>query len=128
MFFAPTADGIISLMKQKYSSRRLIENEVIFRDVNKNIQEFVDDEKHTPSLLPFYCECSNPDCIERIEMTTGQYAKIHKDRKNFITLIGHEYKQVERVVKKTSNYQVVEKHFTPPKPEAIDMALKAIKI
>ncbi len=115
-------------MKPKYSERRLIENEVIFRDVNKNIQEFIDGENNTPTLLPFYCECSNPECIERIEMTTELYSEIHKNRSHFITLIRHEFPEVEKILKKENNYQIVEKHFTPPKPEAIDMALKAIKI
>jgi hypothetical protein len=112
----------------KKSDRRLIENEVIFRDVNKNIQEFVDGENNAPALLPFYCECSNPECIERIPMTTEQYSKLHKDDRHFITRIGHESPEVEEILNKESNYQVVEKHFTPPEPAAIDMALKAIKI
>ena len=112
----------------KKSERRQIENEVIFRDVNKNIQEFVDSEDNTPSKLPFYCECSNPECIERIEISTEVYSKIHKNRRHFITMVGHESPEVEKILEKSTHFQVVEKHFTPPEPEAIDMALKAIKI
>ena len=112
----------------KNSNRRLIENEVIFRDVNKNIQEFVDSEDNTPSTLPFYCECSNPECIERIELSTELYSKVHKNRSHFITVVGHESLEVENILEKNSNFQIVEKHFTPPEPEAIDMALKAIKV
>lgn len=110
------------------SDRRLIENEVIFRDVNKNIQEFVDNEQNAPNKLPFYCECSNPECIERIELSTELYATLHKKQKHFITIVGHEFPEIEKVLKKDSHYQVVEKHFTPPKPESINMALKSIKI
>lgn len=112
----------------KRSDRRLIENEVIFRDVNKNIQEFVESEDETPASLSFYCECSNPDCLERIELPTTLYAKLHKNKKHFITAIGHEFLEVEKILKKHSNYQIIEKHFTPPKPENINMALNAIKV
>lgn len=112
----------------KKSDRRLVENEVIFRDVNKNIQEFVDAEAETPAKLSFYCECSNPDCLERIELSTEHYEKLHRNKKHFITVVGHEFLEVEKVLKKHSNYQVVEKNFTPPKPESINMALKAIEV
>src|SRR5437763_8771104 len=116
--------------KPKFSKRRLVENEVIFKDVNKNIKEFIDEQ--TPgtdsTVLPFYCECSKPDCIERINLSTTEYEKLHKGDRLYVTLVGHEFTDVEDVVKKQSHYQVVQKHFTPPMPKDINMALKSIKI
>lgn len=114
--------------QSKFSNRRLIENEVIFKDVNTNIKEFIKEETSgTPAtILPFYCECSNPECIERINLSTTKYEKLHKTRRLYVTAIGHEFPEVEKVVNKESHYQVVEKHFTPPRPEDINMALKSI--
>jgi thymidylate kinase len=96
--------------------------------VNKNIQEFVEGEANMPDKLAFYCECSDPECIERIELTTDDYARSHKEDRHFITKVGHEFTQIEKVLKKYSHYQVVEKNFTPPDPESIDMALRAIEV
>jgi hypothetical protein len=108
--------------------KRLIENEVIFRTVNENIQEFIEEETQLSSgeTISFYCECSRPDCLERIKLTSSEYKKLHKDKKNFIVLIGHEFPEVERVIEKSSNYEVVEKHFNPPKAKDIDLALNSI--
>ena len=106
---------------------RLIENEVIFRDVNKNIQEFLQQEELTKSkAVSFYCECSRPDCVQRIKLTPHEYEKLHKDNKHFVTLVGHEFSEVEKVLSKKDHYQLVEKHFTPPRAGNIDLALKAI--
>lgn len=43
-------------------------------------------------------------------------------------MVGHESLEVEKILEKNDHFQVVEKHFIPPEPEAIDMALKAIKV
>lgn len=114
--------------QSKFSKMRLIENEVIFKDVNTNIKEFIKEETSGTSttILPFYCECSDPECIERINLSTTEYEKLHKNRRLYVTVIGHEFPEVEKVVNKESHYQVVEKHFTPPKPQEINMALKTI--
>lgn len=116
------------MTNKKLSKRRLIENEVIFRSVNQNIQEFMDEKTNSTGLMPFYCECSEPNCVERIEMTTEEYAKIHENKKWFITKPKHQFFMIEKVIKKTQNYQIVEKYFTPPSQESIDTALKAIEI
>jgi hypothetical protein len=112
----------------KYSKRRLVENEVIFRDVNKNIKEFIEEETAgtASTVLPFYCECSDPECIERINLSTTEYENLHKGKNLYVTVVGHEFTEVEKVVKKDSRFQVVQKHFKPPNPKDIDMALKAI--
>lgn len=114
----------------KFSKRRLIENEVIFKDVNKNIKEFIEEETagSASTILPFYCECSNPECIERINLSTTEYERLHKGKRLYVTVVGHEFTEVEDVVKKESRFQIVQKHFTPPKPKDIDMALKAINV
>lgn len=110
--------------------QRLIENEVIFKDVNKNIKEFIEEDTTgtASTVLPFYCECSNPECIERINLSTTEYGILHKGNRLYVTIVGHEFPEVEKVIKKDSQYQIVQKHFTPPKPQDISMALKAIKV
>lgn len=105
---------------------RLIANEVIFRDVNKNIKEFIEENDPKAKLILFYCECSSPDCVERIELTAKDYDELHKNKKRFVILNGHEFPEVEKIIFKDSQYQIVEKHFEPPKAKDINLALKSI--
>ncbi len=107
--------------------KRLIENEVIFRDVNEHVKDFLEEEGDSKNRRsPFYCECSKPNCLERINLTLKEYGELHKNNKQFVILTGHEFLEVEDVVKKYDHYQIVEKHFQPPKAENIDMALNSI--
>lgn len=108
--------------------KRLIENEVIFRSVNKDVQNFIEDSpKHSENdRALFYCECSKPNCLRKIKLSAKKYAELHKDKKHFMVLVGHEYPEVERVIDKTKNYQIVEKFFQPPKAKDIGNKLKSI--
>ena len=117
-------------MSNKPSDRRLIENEVVFRQLNEQIQKGIEEVnkiaaedgqpeymiKHGPGdpALHFYCECSNVNCVDRVEVTLHEYNKIHKNRDQFVVLPGHEIKRVEHVVREESGYVVVRKHITPP--------------
>lgn len=106
--------------------KRLIENEVIFREVNSNISEFIKENGNDNQPTPYYCECSKPNCVERIDLTPREYSETHKNNKQFVILNGHEFPEVEKVVKKTDKYQVVEKHFEPPKASNLNLALHRI--
>jgi hypothetical protein len=108
----------------KLSKRRLAENEVIFRQINTEIKEFVledsADSAFADKPLRFYCECSNMDCRERIVMTAQEYERLHDDEMNFIVRPGHAMPEVENEVKKDGGYVVVKKMDLPPAPEDID--------
>lgn len=114
---------------QKFSERRMIENEVIFRQVNENVKDFltVDNKINTVKKQLFYCECANPDCIEKIELTPAQYTKLHQNDRHFVTVTGHEFPEVEAVVSKEYDIQVVQKYDVPPSAESINLVLKTIK-
>lgn len=102
--------------------RRLIKNEAIFRDYNENIQQGLVElkrmaketgqEDYLPDEDPplhFYCECSNIRCRRRIVLKPKTYDMIHKNRKRFIVVRGHEVGEIEKSVTEKDNYSVVEK-------------------
>jgi hypothetical protein len=63
-------------------------------------------------LLPtadWFCECADPACAERIEMTKLEYEAIRAHPKRFPVMHGHELPEVERVVAIQPGYLVVEK-------------------
>jgi hypothetical protein len=104
------------------SQKRLIENEMIFRGANQKVQRALVRLKKSAEIegiaplssaadipLYFYCECSDRKCRERIMLKPSAYQKLHKDRSRFLVLPGHQTPKVEKVIKSTKNYTLVEK-------------------
>lgn len=104
------------------SVRRLVENEMFFKQPNQKVVEGLSDLEQLAEatdqqdLLPdttqpiqFYCECSDGTCRKRIALTPGKYADLHKNHNQFIVLPGHEVPQIEHVITSTDDYTVVEK-------------------
>ena len=63
----------------------------------------VDDE------YEFVCECSSPECVERVTLTLRQYERVRADGARFVLVPGHTNPDVELVVHRTADHQVVEK-------------------
>jgi hypothetical protein len=105
----------------------MVENEVVFRDHNERVQENFEEIiklakesgqedliRPDDTALYFYCECSDENCRRRILMKPSVYHAIHKNRRHFVLISGHETKVIERVVQNEADYCVVEKFIKPP--------------
>ncbi|MFI5275540.1 MAG: hypothetical protein ACHQT5_01820 [Candidatus Saccharimonadales bacterium] len=113
-------------MVDTYSVRRLIENEAIFRRHNEKVKDDLEElnelaisEGEVPPVkqsmvLHFYCECSDENCAKRVSVRLDEYTNVHTNKRRFILLPGHEVGMVEKVVKRTPKYLVVEKFLDPP--------------
>lgn len=114
-------------MSLSASRRQMTENEVVFRTYNERVkknlaeikqlaeqtgQDYLVNNDDTP--LHFYCECSDENCKRRVLMKPSEYERIHKNRKHFVMLCGHETKAVERIVYQNGEYCVAEKYLNPP--------------
>ena len=111
----------------KQSVRRLAENEVIFREANKDAEAFLRDTGAASSTtLPFFCECSDVNCRGRIEISAEEYDQLHKSKQYFIVLDGHEIPQIERVVARKDGFNVVAKLGDLPDDKDINVALKRL--
>ena len=114
-------------MNQTQSERRMAQNEVVFRRFNEKVQKGFQDIKQmavetnqehliqiddTP--LHFYCECSDENCRKRVMLKPSAYRKIHRNRRRFVLICGHETVQIEKVVGRFDNYCVVEKSVAVP--------------
>jgi hypothetical protein len=110
----------------KLSERRLKENEVIFQQANKGVADFILEEKGGDPVIKFYCECSNMDCRERISLKVSEYSELHKNKRHFIALKGHEMPKIEKTVSKHKGFSVVEKYGKIPSVEDIDKTLSTI--
>lgn len=108
----------------KFSERRLKENEVIFQQANKGVAEFVQEATgESNPVIRFYCECSNMDCRQRIPLTAQKYTELHQNKRQFIAIAGHEMPEIEKVVLNGPGYTVVEKFGEVPSPEDIEAVL-----
>ncbi len=93
--------------------QRLANNERLMRSGNKKIQRMI--ENHTPKdeqtnlEVDFECECSSLSCNERIALTVDEYEKLHKHKKQFVLVKGHEIPTIEKIVKDKDSFIIVEK-------------------
>jgi hypothetical protein len=114
-------------MHKDMSERRLVENEVFFRQANEKVANGLKELEELarlegqPELAPdgdqiiqFYCECSDEKCRKRIGLTAKEYRKLHQNRDQFIVLPGHSMPELERTVKSEEKYVIVEKYLTAP--------------
>ena len=99
---------------------RQARNEALIREVNERIEQ-VDksaDPEGESLRFEFLCECGEGEggdlrCAERIEMTVAEYEEVRQQDDRFALLPGHETRELERVVRRTERYVIVDK-----KPEA----------
>lgn len=90
--------------------RRKVVAEIQTRAVNEKVEELLDDagaDRQDPA--GFFCECSDPVCPARIEITPARWEALHADRRIFVVVPGHQDREVERVVDSLPGYLVVRK-------------------
>ena len=91
-------------------AQRIGFNEAVFREVNERVREVSDafvDTADTP--LPLACECGDATCVERFEMSRDEYEELRADASLFAVVPGHEAPDVEDVVARRGEYDVVRK-------------------
>ena len=90
--------------------RRLADNEALFREINERVQEQAEAHGDDGHVYAYFCECSRPDCIERVNITSAEYEEVRADGARFILVAGHEIDEIEEVVDNTlADAVVVEK-------------------
>jgi len=98
------------------SERRLVENETIFRDANQEINFLASrvlGQAQTVIPVGFYCECSDRECRERIELTPEEFVKVHSISNQFVIKCGHEVLRIEDIIEDRSNFCIIRKHVMP---------------
>jgi hypothetical protein len=89
-------------------SVRLGQNEALFRSINERIEAGT--WPSAPSdVVAFRCECAALGCNVLIELTLADYESVRAFARQFILAPGHEVPQVERVIRRTDKYVVVQK-------------------
>jgi len=85
--------------------QRIVPTKEFFRRVNDAITH----NGHSPAGHPYVCECANPYCTEKVDVTREDIKVLHSLSGHYIVLPGHELPDVERVVHATDRYMIVVK-------------------
>jgi hypothetical protein len=88
---------------------RLARNEAIFREVNERIGAISERLGHEDQPYEYLCECSSPDCTERISLRHDDYEHVRADPTRFVIFPGHALEELEIVVDQQSDHLLVEK-------------------
>ncbi len=101
---------------------RVSVNEAFFREVNERLEGINESFAIGSELLVLVCECAEPTCIERFEMSVADYEQLRSDPTTFALVPGHENPSLEEVVAERPAYIVVRKRDGGPAEvaEALD--------
>lgn len=84
--------------------------ESVFREVNEAIAQTA--ERFDAEETDFICECSDPQCADRMTVALEDYDDVREEPTHFLLAPGHHEPTVERIVERTSQFDVVDK-FSP---------------
>jgi hypothetical protein len=85
----------------------IAKTESVFREVNEVIAKTA--EQLDADETGFVCECADVACAERIPAPLDDYESVREHPARFLLKEGHEKPLVEKVVRRTEEYSVVEK-------------------
>jgi hypothetical protein len=88
---------------------RMRENEELFRTANDRLRTQVEADVMDGQRVPFLCECMDELCMERVEMTMGDYRQVRARDDTFAVAPGHAAPEGEVVVEQRSRFHVVRK-------------------
>lgn len=89
---------------------RIAQNDATFRDANERINAAVG-AYGMDTLVPFLCECADPNCVEIVRLELDQYEEIRADSRHFLNVHGHQAaaQGAAVVVAERDGYVIVEK-------------------
>ena len=85
-------------------------NEAVFREVNERIEDLALSQTDEDHAYEFLCECSDPSCTARISLQPAEYEWVRASPTRFVLAPGHAATQIEHVVEREEEHDVVEKH------------------
>ena len=98
---------------------RVARNEALFREVNERIRD-VQADIGVAERTDFLCECGRDDCTTPISLSLAEYEHVRSDPRHFVVVPGHETIDLERLVKQTDRFSIVEKFPGAPAQVALE--------
>jgi len=95
-------------------TRRVGENEALFRSVNEQVRE-LNRTFLVEGTMRIVCECGMRSCLDQIEVAPAAYESVRSDPALFFVRPGHDAPDVETVVERDDGYWLVRKHAGAPR-------------
>jgi hypothetical protein len=87
-------------------TRRVAENEVLFREVNEHV---VGGARRPAETFEIVCECEDTSCMEHLRVTTEAYQRARSEPTDFLLKPGHARPEFETVTETHEDFEVVRK-------------------
>ena len=82
-------------MEEASGGERSARNEAFFREVNERIDEVAATLGDDDHRYEYVCECSDPTCTERIELSRAEYRRLRTAGQGFVLAAGHQASALE---------------------------------
>lgn len=87
-------------------TRRVAENEALFRQVNERV---VGRERRPAETFEIVCECADTQCMEHLRVTTEVYERTRSEPTDFLLKPGHAKPEYETVIDANEEFELVRK-------------------
>lgn len=86
-------------------------NEDVFREANERLEQGARElvGADDGSLVPFLCECPNPECTQVALLTLAEYERVRARGEFGLAVSGHEDLTIERVVEQNDRFVMTAK-------------------
>lgn len=95
-------------MQDEQRSVRAARNESLFRGLNERLED-VHGGTRPSEPTAYFCECSNRNCANTVELLPDEYERVRAEGDRFFVLPGHLTPAVERILEQHATYWIVEK-------------------
>jgi hypothetical protein len=87
-------------------TRRVAENEVLFRQVNEHV---VAGGRRPAEDFEIICECADTGCMDHVRVTTESYERARSQPTDFLLKPGHAEPEFETVIESHEDFVLVRK-------------------
>jgi hypothetical protein len=98
-------------------TRRIGENEALYRSINEKIEDLNASCGMVAESRAVVCECCMLECAQQIDLEIPTYERVRSDPALFVVVPGHEIPDVESIVEAQSDFNVIRKN--PGGPEEL---------
>jgi len=88
---------------------RTADNQRRFNTANDRLGELVQERVPEEERIPFLCECADELCLERVELSLGEFEQLHENENVYVIVPGHPRVSGEVILQRQKRFEQVEK-------------------
>lgn len=100
--------GIFAI-RMAVRDQRSADNQRRFNAANERLGELVQERVPEEERIPFLCECADERCLERIELSLGEFEHLHENENVYVIVPEHPRVNGEVILQRQERFEQVEK-------------------